>query len=472
MLRRALVPGGLLCVLAFSAPSSAQSKAPGADPAPPSGRQFTPPWYNVSPEPPPDFVFQQTGAIGFDPFVNDFAWNTFIALNWPASGRFRGVPDRSNLIGGVPGRGGEGGGAGMPNGPTVWETYKDTDDIYLNPPTRPAPFNASELIPAACQPLAQVNPQAAQRTLVMTSKTSDVLRDVRQAFTHAPLIDLNGELVWYEVKVNEPYFDFVVNNQYYDSRYQPKNGVDFPEGANDAKGLGAIRVKAAWKVLGDAKSKFPDDSKRFYAVDALVFDKNTGKCTKRQMGLVGLHIVQKTERFPRYVWATFEHVDNAPTQDEVRSGGAAKKKWNFYNPASNAVPNQPPKEGQWTTPVQVVRVVPISGNPAAANALFRPVLAALRSDNVWQNYQLVAAQWGGADMDDGPTQPKFLANTTMETYLQQPVNDPGSPHGCINCHNTYATHTDGDFQLTKAWPHAPKQAKAIVEKSARLGAKP
>ncbi|MFP2957139.1 hypothetical protein ACLEPN_04700 [Myxococcus sp. 1LA] len=79
-------------------------------------------------------------------------------------------------------------------------------------------------------------------------------------------------LVWYEVKVNEPYFDFVVNNGYYDSRKQPKTGIGFPAGVNDAKGIGAIRVKAAWKVLGDAKSRFPDDPKRCYAVDALVFD--------------------------------------------------------------------------------------------------------------------------------------------------------------------------------------------------------
>lgn len=448
-----------------AAQSGLKLKARSLDPAPSSGRQFTPPWYNVSPEVPPDLVLQQGGAIGFDPFVNDFAWNTFIALNWPASSRFRGVPDRSNIIGGTAQRGGEGGGAGKPNGPTVWETFKDTNDIFLNPPSPPGPFNASELIPPACQGLAQANPQAARRTLVTTSKVSDVLRDVRQAFTHAPLIDLNGEPVWYEVKVNETYFDFVVNNGYYDSRKQPKTGLDFPAGANDAKGIGAIRVKAAWKVLGDAKSRFPDDPKRFYAVDALVFDGSTGKCSKRQMGLVGLHIVQKTDTFPRYVWSTFEHVDNAPTQAEISNGSAAKKRWNFYNGASNAVPNQPPKDGQWSTPVQVVRVVPIDGNPAAANAAFRPVFAALRADNVWQHYQLVAAQWGGQEMSAPPAQPKFLANTTMETYLQQPVEDAKSPHGCINCHNTFAPGTDGDFQLKRAWPHATESAKAIVTQS-------
>jgi pectin methylesterase-like acyl-CoA thioesterase len=58
----------------------------------------------------------------------------------------------------------------------------------------------------------------------------------------------------------------------------------------------------------------------------------------------------------------------------------------------------------------------------------------------------------------------------VETYLQPPVEDPGSPHGYINCHNTFATSTDGDFQLTKAWPQAKQRAKAIVQQSQRLEA--
>jgi len=47
-----------------------------------------------------------------------------------------------------------------------------------------------------------------------------------------------------------------------------------------------------------------------------------------------------------------------------------------------------------------------------------------------------------------PNQPKFLANTTLETYLQQQVQ----PDGCINCHGMYAAATDLDFQLTNAYP--------------------
>jgi len=50
-----------------------------------------------------------------------------------------------------------------------------------------------------------------------------------------------------------------------------------------------------------------------------------------------------------------------------------------------------------------------------------------------------------------PNQPKFLANTTLETYLQQPVE----PNGCINCHGQFAGKTYLDFQLTNAYPRKP-----------------
>ncbi|HYH08553.1 MAG TPA: hypothetical protein VEK11_15970 [Thermoanaerobaculia bacterium] len=461
MSRNWFVLGALATILVIAAAGIGVSQSP---PSHAVGRQYTPPWYIPSPEVPPDVVMQQSGAIGFDPFVNDFAWNTFVALSWPASGRFNGVPDRQNVIGGVAPGTGEGTGKrpGKPNGPTVWETFKDTSDIYLNPPTAPTPFNEAELIPPACKDLAAKNPGAGERTMLMTSKTSDVLRDTRQAFTHAPLVDLNGNLVWYEVKVNEVYYDYVVKNKYYDSRNQPASGIEFPMGANDGPGIGAIRVKAAWKEIAGA-----DDAKRFYTTTALTYDAKSGKCEAKLMGLVGLHVVQKTAQFPRWVWATFEHADNAPTQDEIDDGSAAKKKWSFYDPASSAKPNQKPVE-PYTTPVQVVRVMPIHNNAAAANALFRPAMATLRDDNVWQNYILVAAQWGGPNMSDPARLPVYAANTTMETYLQEPIDDPNSPHGCINCHNKFAPTKDGDFQLRKAWPKAPAEDKAIAAQSLAL----
>ena len=54
-----------------------------------------------------------------------------------------------------------------------------------------------------------------------------------------------------------------------------------------------------------------------------------------------------------------------------------------------------------------------------------------------------------------PKQPKYLANTTLETYLQE-ASDPEKDkfHGCISCHGAFAGSTDLDFQLTNAYPRS------------------
>ncbi|MCB1036192.1 MAG: hypothetical protein KDD47_20380 [Acidobacteria bacterium] len=417
-----------------------------------TGRQLSPPYYVFTADVPHDIVTQDVGAIGFQPFVDILGWDSFLALNWPVPDPIveRGVPDRQNLIGGLYESGGEGGGpSSLPTGPTVWETWKDSDDIYLNPPVKPTPFDAPESIPAACKDLAAAHPQAARRTLTMEAKVSDVLRNNVQAFTLAPLIDQNGEKVWYEVKVNRAYYDYVVNNGFYDSRNQVGKTIDFPASSNTTLEEPAMKVKAAWKIMGLLGSRQPDDPTKFYTTWALILDPDTGVCRKELVGLVGLHVVQKTKLLPQWSWATFEQVDNAPDQ---QNGPVPGKKYNFFSASCAGCPfNQPPSKTNPNFPTQVVRLVPVDSE--APNATYQAALKTLRSDNVWANYMLVNSQWAGTRTPLGvPSQPKYLANTTMETYLQQPVDDPAAPHGCINCHGTFAGSKDLDFQLFKAYP--------------------
>ena len=51
------------------------------------------------------------------------------------------------------------------------------------------------------------------------------------------------------------------------------------------------------------------------------------------MGLVGLHIAHKTQHQPNWIWSTFEHVANAPTQGQPIPAGAT---YNFYDPQCTA----------------------------------------------------------------------------------------------------------------------------------------
>jgi hypothetical protein len=421
------------------------------------GRQYTPPDYVFSPDVPKDLVTHDVGAIGFQPFVDILAWDTFIALNWPVPNPIveRGVPDPQNVIGGFATSGGEGSKPKFsPTGPTVWETFKDTNDIYLPSAARPTSFDTAESVPPACKSLAADNPRAALRTLIMNSKFGEIVKSVKQADGNR-LVDQNNMNVWYEVKLNRVYFDYVVSNGFYNSNNQKGKKISFPASSNNRSQPATIKVKAAWKVMGLLGSKQPDDLTKFYTTDALVLNPITGKCSKQLLGLVGLHIVMKTAQLPQWMWATFEHLDNAPDQAKGPVGG---KRYNFFKANCPTCPpvNTPPALNSMV-PTQVMRVVPVNNVAVSNNALYQKALVTLRPDNVWKNYQLVDAQWGASPTPIGvPNQPQFLANTTLETYLQ----DPGNPNGCINCHGNADT-TDLDFQLTFAYPRSAAQRKLV-----------
>ena len=426
--------------------SLAQGGAPAPAPAP-IGPQLNPPDYVFNSNIPSDIVTIRVGANGTQVFVNNLAWNTFLAVNWPAPQPLaeRGVPDRQNVTGGFQ-YSTDFGKRTMPTGPVVWETYKDTNDIFQNPPVKPAAFDAAPIIPKACAALAKIDPAAALH----------VLRDTTQAFSGKPLIDQNGQKVWYEVKVNRAYYDYVVNNGFYDSRKQIGKTINFPSASNVTSQAPVVKVKAAWKIMGNG-----DVPAQFYTSKALLFDPKADTCSDQPVGLVGLHVVQKTQQFQQWAWATFEHVANAP--DKAVTEGH----YNFYNPACSATQCPLNTYPSPTGPTQVVRLVPVDSTATGSNATFQAALKSLRDDNVWQNYMLVDSQWGPLTPElplGKPQQPLFLANATMETYLQAP--EPArAPHGCINCHGEFA-QTDGrtddlDFQISKAFPHTKKTEELL-----------
>src|SRR5258708_24974505 len=115
--------------------------APAKDAAPDLG-------YIFSPDLPHDVVALHAGAAGLQPSMDTMSWETLIALAWPASSTQNGVPDRNNQIGGIPPD--PEGGSGKPAGPTVFETFKASEDIFLNPPVKPSGFNQPQRIPGPC----------------------------------------------------------------------------------------------------------------------------------------------------------------------------------------------------------------------------------------------------------------------------------------------------------------------------------
>lgn len=172
-----------------------------------------------------------------------------------------------------------------------------------------------------------------------------------------------------------------------------------------------------------------------------------GSCEDKEVGLVGLHIVQKTPTRPQWIWSSFEHVDNVPP---AASGSPATPTFGFNDGTTGPMPARDPNVGfpptNWDNPIiyNVTRSKPIHDSTKETNEKYRQALR-----GVWRNYQLVLTQWplspSGAPANSPvppqqPGTPAFtfpgtnatssFANTVLETWEQQRIST-----GCMACHN-------------------------------------
>ncbi|HXC05146.1 MAG TPA: hypothetical protein VNZ86_10375, partial [Bacteroidia bacterium] len=197
-------------------------------------------------------------------------------------------------------------------------------------------------------------------------------------------------------------------------------------------------IKATWKILIPGT----DDTSKFYKKQAVIYvpanQSITGSALylREWVGLVAMHIIHKTNLFPFWIWTTFEHVDNAPEKAEVSKAG---NNFSFFNPECNTcvvdTPPVAPASGpyiwQATKPyaktyatqgkygTQVVRQNTVYGPTDGVNGMWRKKLAA--SGSVFANYRLIGSQWsvvGETHPADTIAAPPILANTTLETYIQ------------------------------------------------------
>lgn len=425
------------------APESQLSSAVSAAAAP-SPSQLLP---TLSPDIP--FAITFGGDSSLPGLQHDFdvlSWDTFVALNWPATAN--GQPDRGQQIG------------QNKDAPTVWQSWKEAYEIFLPGGAAPAPWGSPRTIPqnwpAVCKDLFKDG----MTLLDQVGKTPNVLNDSTQPFKTGPLIDQNGRYARFEIVVNESMFDSIVTDKLYSKEGQKTaTKVVFPCSSSKAvpPTVGAIMVKASWKILSDEEKK----SGRFHMTDAIVYTPPSGnppvteKCELLAVGLVGLHIVHKTGGEPQWVWSTFEHVDNCPTEGESPS----KPQYNFFSKTSPAPsPNEPPPR-PWdpnkTEPperrVQIVRKIPIPSPEKALNARYQAALRKVNPDSVWLNYELINTQWptnpakdcdveASAPVDRiGRPAPQFLGNCTLESYIQGTV--PNVSSSCMECHANATTYT-------------------------------
>ncbi len=259
------------------------------------------------------------------------------------------------------------------------------------------------------------------------------------------------------------------------------NGLSLPdlETAIDYLSM-VVELKTSWVESSSLKNKnkyiLQNANVPTYSKTGSVWE-NTGVKNK-ELALVGMHVVGTVNGHPEMIWATIEHINNAPNADYyyIDSNGNTVKHSTVYNkPGSsgnnsnwlfaNGTNSSQNKEtavlckhnkenicshkGAAIAPTNVVRTNPWGvkhsdkKGPKISSELIslnNNVFGALKSYNKTrninndprENYFVSGANWGagGAIPTSFPNKVKgsvFLANTTMETFHQN--------IGCFACHS-------------------------------------
>jgi hypothetical protein len=386
-----------------------------------------------------------------------YSWLTFIALNSPADGKTIGQGPRP-------------GGDAM----TKWEVlnnYRPLADVMLANGAKPN-WGGRIIVPDLCKPLDGPN----KIILQLGEAAWD------QPFKTGPLIDQNGHYALFDILMNEVMFRYIDNHTLFNKQGQERfdENIQFPEGVNPSAPngtgqMGAVMLKVSWRVLDPVKDKAMMG--KFHTADALIYfpgplpngggTKTGPACVEKTLGLIGFHVGHKTKFAPQWVWSSFEHVSNAPTQQEVASKNLHPP-YSFYDPAcTECVPNHTPPD-PWDPPAsltfhsadrsQVVRTTILPAVVATEVADLNRQFRALLKGSVWENYELLATQWPSDNASktdcNGAPAPTFLANTTLETYSQGVV--PLASSSCMACHGNATTQHD---------PATPSDFTFILEKA-------
>jgi hypothetical protein len=372
-----------LAVFAAGTPKALSQASTATAPLPPCGRQVI-----VSSVVPTD---ECGGAFKNSPDQAAlFAWNAFIALNWPAAANKRDTPDTNKPF-------------GADVTPLVWETMRNKVEIYpgngkqtvgphgatiaaqspfnaTNPPDfgydeasdyvyAPSAVGIGDGRIAACA--GQTPP--AQPSWISLDETTQI--KVNQTFAGIlPATDPTGpnsapQLIRYMIKANRALYQNVVGNQFWYkgvplntailnfrtalSKGQAANPavpfVEFPPQlpATSVAAGNAIELKGAWRPLTAAEKA----SGRFHSATVRYYEFNAAgvPCYREDVwGLIGLHIIQKTPSAPWFIWATFEQADNILDQNgkpvEDVDGNVVNAQSSPTTPALKLIPASAGKE--------------------------------------------------------------------------------------------------------------------------------
>jgi hypothetical protein len=315
----------------------------------------------ISPTAPPDIPVRGGAANATITDAATFAWQEFIAFNWPAVTQ-TGAPHTRGVANASVNFGSDAQGA-----PLVWETMRSKVETFPGvgyPPgyptvqaivvpdhgydhlpvytygTRSTDGNGNQNNPGGT-PLAvgpcSGQPPVAQPAWINLDEVDQIGEDSMYAGVipaGASPVNSQPQLIRFLAKGNRTFYDYVAGNQYwYKSQGYNTAAGNFANAASSntypAPGptvslpTGTVLVKAAWRELGpnDNAANFHTQNVRYYEKDssgAVCYRENT-------WGLIALHIIQKTSTAPYFIFATFEYtaniVDTAGNAVENINGG-------------------------------------------------------------------------------------------------------------------------------------------------------
>lgn len=358
--------------------------------------------------------------------VDTFAWNQFIALNWPADPRSCAPASKSILDV-----------RGNDNTVVLWQTYMPASSVFVAQGQQPAAWCSGNALNAPTRALDDVA-KAEQHFHALGGAFSAIAEpdDVKQA-AGGVLTDQQGRWVRFEKLMNQDEYNYITRTGIWQlatlQQWNTKGTqIDLPNGTTPDGKTGAIEIKAAWKVLSDAEIS----GGRYFTTVATVYNDVNGAPSPGKnpvtLGLVGLHIIHKTKT-QDFFWSTFEHVDN----DTV-----------FFNPASNQTPNTQTAQKPYielkpdgtpnNLPVQVKRTQNFPQDDAKQlNAWYQKLLG----QSVFANYRLISTQWSTGTTPGGT--PAMVSNIVLETFVQDLKNPTSGGTGCLACHLDATTAVSG-----------------------------
>jgi hypothetical protein len=326
------------------------------------------------------------------------------------------------------------------------------------------------------------------RLAARVTKSSDPFNSILQATSNGVLIHRGGRAVYYSVNFDPTYYNFIRTKKYFDPTIFEAAPADevFP--------VGALEFKYSWRVLSDGEDA-PGYYTRQAEIDLLVNQNGEVKTDPSQhkqvkVALIGVHVVGVVQDHPEFIWATFEHKDNAPDLPAGMATSApdpvSDKNFLFYVAGTPAKQSNNINVGQvrlvdaaaqTLEPVtNVFRRFPWGSRPAdAANAADVVALntsvrgRVLASDPIWQNYMLIGGTWLAPNslapdqaLGSRAVASTRLSNATMETFTQ------GGNTNCFTCHSTQGADQAGvnlppkNLNLSHSLTNAYFQAKKSV----------